>query len=657
MRNFALRGMLGLVLAFQLFSAGCATHRPTVTFNESEFRDKVYACWLGKNIGGTLGMPFEGQQKAQNISFYTNLKPGEPAPNDDLDLQILWLKAMEENNARVDARILGEYWLKYVPVDWNEYGVGKRNMKRGILPPLSGEFDNAKWKPSNGAWIRSEIWACLAPGCPGWAAQMAREDACVDHGAAEGTLAEIFTASVESAAFVEHDRDKLIAIGLSMIPKDCGVARAIRTAIAAKNAGKTWQQAREDVIEATKDTGWFQAPRNVAFTMIGWLYGEGDFGQSICIAINCGDDTDCTGATLGSIFGIIHGTKGIPEKWSKPIGTEIKNVAISGFPAPKDLNELTDHTVAMTGRVIAKYNLPVALSDAPTDLSHAKALTSADMKLARNLWGLSPYQIVWTEQDVQVTLDYLRAPLIEPSASRPIRLTVHNLGSRPKVFTVKLVDLPKGWSTSNWPAREVGIDANEAKVFEPTIVAPADAQTARMSIRISDGLRTIVIPLAFVESNEVAAVGPDDLALASKGATVTSDGELDREPGCTPRAIDGIVATETDFGNRWHSSLSTAHPHWIQVKLPKPTLIGRVVIRFADPGGYPVSFQGLVKPAEGQDLKVIFDVSDNKNTRIYKAKIDPVLTDTFRLVIRSSANPAWPNAAQISEIELYSPGK
>ena len=183
------------------------TGPPVVMLNEAGFRDRVLACWLGKNVGGTLGMPFEGKQEPRDLTFYTNLDQfkGGPAANDDLDLQILWLKAMEENGGRVDARILGEDWMKYVPVDWNEYGECKRNMKMGILPPLSGEFNNAKWKHSNGAWIRSEIWACLAPGCPALAARMAREDACVDHGSAEGTLAEIFTASLESDRRVKAD--------------------------------------------------------------------------------------------------------------------------------------------------------------------------------------------------------------------------------------------------------------------------------------------------------------------------------------------------------------------------------------------------------------------------------------------------------------------
>jgi hypothetical protein len=135
-----------------------------VVLNEAEFRDKVLACWLGKNIGGTLGMPFEGKTDVNDLTFYTNLKEGEPAANDDLDLQILWLKAMEENQARVDAYTLGQYWLKYVPVDWNEYGIGKANLARGLMPPLSGEFGNAKWKHSRGRTTPARPGQGSAPG-------------------------------------------------------------------------------------------------------------------------------------------------------------------------------------------------------------------------------------------------------------------------------------------------------------------------------------------------------------------------------------------------------------------------------------------------------------------------------------------------------------
>ena len=81
----------------------CSTASKKTIINEAEFRDRVNAGWLGKNIGGTLGMPFEGKTEPNDISFYTKIDAGNPAANDDPDLQILWLKAMEENNCRIDA--------------------------------------------------------------------------------------------------------------------------------------------------------------------------------------------------------------------------------------------------------------------------------------------------------------------------------------------------------------------------------------------------------------------------------------------------------------------------------------------------------------------------------------------------------------------------
>ena len=142
-----------------------------------------------------------------------------------------------------------------------------------------------------------------------------------------------------------------------------------------------------------------------------------------------------------------------------------------------------------------------------------------------------------------------------------------------------------------------------------------------------------------------------DLALAANGATVIADSEYAKEPGGTAKIIDGVIATPEDFANRWHSSLDQPHPHWVEIHLPKPSRIGRVVIHFADPAGYPVSFEGAGR-VNGQDQTVI-DVKDNHEPQVYRAKIKPVKTDIFRLTIRASANPAYPNAAQISEIELY----
>jgi len=40
---------------------------PPIVLSEPEYRDKVYACWLGKNIGGTLGAPVEGRKETRKF--------------------------------------------------------------------------------------------------------------------------------------------------------------------------------------------------------------------------------------------------------------------------------------------------------------------------------------------------------------------------------------------------------------------------------------------------------------------------------------------------------------------------------------------------------------------------------------------------------------
>lgn len=332
-----------------------------------EFRDKLAGCWAGKNVGGVLGAPFECMRIVPDVDFYIqDLSMGPPA-NDDLDLQIVWLAAVERYGRNVNASILGEYWLSYVIPNWVEYGTGKTNLRAGLVPPMCGDVDNT-YKNSNGCWIRSELWACLAPGHPEIATRYAYEDAIVDH-ADEGMYGEIFTAAIQSAAFVEKDAEKLIEIGLSYIPEDCAVAKAIRKAVECYHNGIDYLEARKLVHNTAPGTfgiqkcklseiptenneglevgaAGYDTPENVAFVILGLLYGEGDFGKSLIIANNCGEDTDCTCATLGALFGIMHGASGLPEKWTKPLNDKIVTMCIDktseGIWIPDTATELAE---------------------------------------------------------------------------------------------------------------------------------------------------------------------------------------------------------------------------------------------------------------------------------------------------------------------------
>ena len=106
-----------------------------VKLNKAELRDKILACWIGKNIGGTIGGPYEGGTEMWDITGFKTAK-GEPLPNDDLDLQIVWLMTLERVGAKyMDANALAHSWLMYLTPFWNEYGIAQKNLKMGLLPP------------------------------------------------------------------------------------------------------------------------------------------------------------------------------------------------------------------------------------------------------------------------------------------------------------------------------------------------------------------------------------------------------------------------------------------------------------------------------------------------------------------------------------------
>jgi hypothetical protein len=49
-------------------------------FNEKELFDRIYACWVGKSIGGTLGTPFEGRRELLDVTGF-NSPPANPSPS------------------------------------------------------------------------------------------------------------------------------------------------------------------------------------------------------------------------------------------------------------------------------------------------------------------------------------------------------------------------------------------------------------------------------------------------------------------------------------------------------------------------------------------------------------------------------------------------
>lgn len=501
--------------------------------NREDYRRKVLGCWMGKNIGGTLGAPFEWRRQVNDVDFYVQDLSGEPMPNDDLDIQLLWLVALEEKGVTIDAHTLADYWCLYVTPHWAEYGTAKINMRSGLLPPLSGTLHN-DFKDSCGSFIRAEIWACVAPGCPQLAAQYAYQDAILDHGNGEGTYAEVFVAAMESAAFVISDLRTLVDIGLSYIPTDCGVAKAVHTAIEAHNAGLSWREARDEILrkhrgrahgprERTsaedREKGFYEGklgydvPSNIAILILGLLTGGDDFDKMITTTVNCGEDTDCTGATAGSLFGLMHGIDAIPERWIEPIGRGIETVSLNlgelgyfGNQLPQTVDEMTERTERMADQVLAHHRWAdveiVEGTETDGDVSQ-ESLKSEDRgaTLYRSMNGP-----LFRFDFFDVAVNYGDAPYIRDSEPTTVQVTIYNTYKIQANLSLRWY-LPEGWAVS--PAVQgyaMSLQTRYADPLKLTYMLQAERVTQTMNravleITIEGRPTVMLVPITLLNGN------------------------------------------------------------------------------------------------------------------------------------------------------------
>lgn len=461
-----------------------------------DYCDKVKGCYFGKNIGGTLGAPFECFRGVYDIDFFMQ-DVSSPVPNDDVDLQLVWLSAVEHEGKNIDSHILAQYWENYVSAVISEYGTGKNNYQMGICPPLSGHMRNEN-RESNGAWIRTEIWACLCAGNPALAANYAYYDACVDH-SGEGIYAAIFTAAVEAAAFFESDAEKLIGIGLSYLPERCGVRNAVGIVLDCFKRGDDWKTARKKLLVAEpssfgeiggewkgtaqvpaskkcpvqerdndipKAVHGYDAPASIGIVLIGWLYGAGDFGKSVCLAVNCGEDTDCTAGTLGAILGIIGGESAIPERWKKGCSEKIAVCTLRSDL----LLDVPETVSALCERVIKQF--PVISSGRCTFTDKGFEIIAAN-SLAYDENAFYPYQqenfkellsespdtVRFHFPSLTVKVEYDGAlAKIEEGVEKRVRITFCNKLYLPQYLTVRVLDMPEEWNLANGIYRAVGIE-------------------------------------------------------------------------------------------------------------------------------------------------------------------------------------------------------
>jgi hypothetical protein len=190
---------------------------------------------------------------------------------------------------------------------------------------------------------------------------------------------------------------------------------------------------RNIILERNMDIGdgWFEAPSNVSYAIIGLLWGEGDFKKTMILAINCGDDTDCTAATVGATMGILGGSAAIPEDWKQHIGDEIVTISINkgnvGRRVPTTCTELSERVIRQTPHVLFANDAPVELVAGPDSIpENVVQVFKSNLDYAAILDTVTPNTTVFESAMMTAIVTLEDGPDIVPMGEKSVHIKIKN---------------------------------------------------------------------------------------------------------------------------------------------------------------------------------------------------------------------------------------
>jgi ADP-ribosylglycohydrolase len=347
-----------------------------------EYLEKVYAGFLGMNIGIRLGAPVEpAAWTSERIArFYGDITGyikdfKNFAADDDANGPVFFLRALHDTGfeQELTPQAVAEAWLNYTREGtgmfwWGGYGVSTEhtvyeNLKRGIPAPQSGSMavNGRTLAEQIGGQIFVDTWGLVCPGDPARAAKLARAAAGVSHDG-EGLSGAAFIAAAIAAAFETSSAEKLIEIALKEIPPDSLYAQVV-TAVRdfQRQHPLSW---RECLQFLQSQWGYDRYPGichiipNAGICVMALVYAD-TFARGIEIAAMAGWDTDCNAGNVGTILGVARGLTEIPDHYRFPINDGIILSGISGSLNILDIPGYARELAAISRRLEKKPALEI----------------------------------------------------------------------------------------------------------------------------------------------------------------------------------------------------------------------------------------------------------------------------------------------------------
>lgn len=326
-----------------------------IPYDTKKIQDKVHGAWLGRVCGCMLGKTVECIQSPEFERFlketnnfplkryifstdlekidldkysfnfasreYIDKYDGMPA-DDDTNYLVLAQMIIEKYGKDFTSLDVANTWLNSQRKD--AYCTAERvafcNFIKGYMPPQSAIYKNP-YREWIGAQIRGDYFGYINPGNPLLASEMAFRDASISH-VKNGIYGEMFVAGMLAIAGVTSGIEQIIVGGLNEIPEKSRLYQAITWVMDEYKSGVSQKDLFNKIHAKYNEKSshdWCHTISNAVIVVASLLYGGGDFGKSICMAVETGFDTDCNGATVGSVIGMAKGKNAIGKEWTKPI--------------------------------------------------------------------------------------------------------------------------------------------------------------------------------------------------------------------------------------------------------------------------------------------------------------------------------------------------
>lgn len=366
--------------------------------SQEELKDKTHAYWLGQLVGNYMGFPFENVYKEAPIpilidryftandldSFPLKMNHndrrayghimadamGGAWSDDDTDIEYVTLHAVEKYGLDLNYQEITVMWKAHINrFIWAANRQARDLMEDGMVPPHTGNKNNNPYWYRITSQLVNEIWSVFYPGMIRQAEDRAEWGAKImcDDWAVHATRAY---AVMYSAAFFEKDVRKLVAMAVKALPQDSPYTRGMLDVIKWHGLHKDWRTTRklihENYYEYVDD---FKVPDPYLSSVVNGLcgimailYGDGDFLETVSIAVSAGYDCDNQAATCGGLLGVINGSRGIPsefllalpsrKKWELPFNDTYINYSRDNLPNYNRISDIVDRILVITEQAI-----------------------------------------------------------------------------------------------------------------------------------------------------------------------------------------------------------------------------------------------------------------------------------------------------------------